>query len=242
MKKAVLMVVLLLAAGLWLNSCSRQEKPGKEEPVAKLAEPEQWAQAQKQNDIKSYDAYVSYYPDGPNAQKAKEALRKLWQAKDISVAQMQNLTAVIETNRGVIKFKFFQKDAPETCRNFIRLAESHFYDGLIFHRVVDGFVIQGGDPFGNGTGGPGYNVKAEFNNQKHLEGTVAMARSASPDSAGSQFYICLAPQPMLDGKYTVFGQVTEGMDAVHAIGSTRTGAGDRPIEPQVMKRVYIEGL
>jgi len=137
--------------------------------------------------------------------------------------------AVLETNKGVIKFKFYPKDAPETVKNFIKLAKKGYYDGLTFHRVVPGFVIQGGCPEGTGTGGPGYNIKAEFNDQKHLEGSVAMARAMDPDSAGSQFYICLDDQPRLDGQYTVFGQVTEGLEVVHEIG-----VGD------VMKKVYIE--
>jgi len=111
----------------------------------------------------------------------------------------------------------FPDSAPNTVANFIYLAKKGFYDGLTFHRVEPDFVIQGGDPNGNGTGGPGYHIKAEFNSRKHLEGTVAMARSDDPDSAGSQFYICLAPQPSLDGKYTVFGQVIEGMDVVKKI-------------------------
>ncbi|MCE5300718.1 MAG: peptidylprolyl isomerase [Spirochaetia bacterium] len=137
--------------------------------------------------------------------------------------------AVIETEKGTIKFTFFSNDAPNTCANFIKLAEKGFYNGLVFHRVVPGFVIQGGCPQGIGTGGPGYNIKAEFNGNPHLEGTVAMARSRDPDSAGSQFYICLADQPGLDGEYTVFGQVTEGIDVVHEI---RRG--------DVMTKVFIE--
>ncbi|MEI7541891.1 MAG: peptidylprolyl isomerase [bacterium] len=137
--------------------------------------------------------------------------------------------AVLETNKGVIKFRFFTADAPGTCENFIKLAVAKFYDGLTFHRVEPNFVIQGGDPSGNGTGGPGYNIKAEFNKNPHLDGTVAMARSNDPDSAGSQFYICLAAVPFLDGKYTVFGQVIEGLDVVHKIK-----IGDK------MKKVYIE--
>lgn len=120
-------------------------------------------------------------------------------------------------NGGTIKIEFYPDSAPNTVANFEKLANSGFYNGLTFHRVVDGFVAQGGDPAGNGTGGPGYKIKAEFNNRKHLTGTLAMARSQHPDSAGSQFYICLAPQPFLDGQYTVFGQVTEGMDLVKKI-------------------------
>jgi len=129
--------------------------------------------------------------------------------------------AVIETSRGVIKFSFYSEDAPNTVANFIKLAKSGFYDGTKFHRVEPGFVIQGGDPnskdddpSNDGLGGPGYAVKAEFNSRKHVEGTVAMARSQDPDSAGSQFYITLAPQPHLDNNYTVFGQVTEGLDVI----------------------------
>ena len=137
--------------------------------------------------------------------------------------------AVLETNKGVIKFKFFQADAPATCENFLKLTAANFYNGLTFHRVEPNFVIQGGDPSGNGTGGPGYNIKAEFNKNPHLDGTVAMARAQDPDSAGSQFYICLAAVPFLDGKYTVFGQVTEGLDVVHKIQ-----IGDK------MNKVYIE--
>lgn len=127
--------------------------------------------------------------------------------------------AVIETAKGTIVFKFFDEDAPKTAENFRALAGKGFYDGLKFHRVEKDppFVIQGGDPNGDGTGGPGYTIDAEFNPRPHLEGTVAMARSQSPNSAGSQFYICLAPQPFLDRKYTVFGQVVEGLDVVHQI-------------------------
>lgn len=134
-----------------------------------------------------------------------------------NMATTQFSQAVIETNKGTIRFKFFPEDAPKTVENFVTLAQKGFYDGLTFHRVVPGFVIQGGDPQGDGTGGPGYTIKAEFNSRPHLAGTVAMARAADPDSAGSQFYICLDRQPFLDGKYTVFGQVEEGMDVVQKI-------------------------
>jgi len=118
---------------------------------------------------------------------------------------------------GIIKIEFFPDDAPKTVENFITLAKKGFYDGLVFHRVEPGFVVQGGDPKGDGTGGPGYKVKAEFNKQQHVRGVVAMARSQDPDSAGSQFYITLAPAHFLDGKYTVFGKVTSGMNIVDNI-------------------------
>jgi len=123
----------------------------------------------------------------------------------------------IETEHGDILIELYADTAPNTVANFKALAGSGYYDGLIFHRVIDGFMAQGGDPDGTGMGGPGYKVKAEFNERKHVRGTLAMARSSDPDSAGSQFFICYGDTPHLDGQYTIFGQVTEGMDAVDAI-------------------------
>jgi len=163
-------------------------------------------------------------------------------AEDLTVADMEKLQAVIETNQGAIKFKFFPEQAPNHCRNFIKLAQSGFYNGLIFHRVIKGFMIQGGDPQGTGSGGPGWNVNAEFSDLPHLKGTVSMARAQDPNSAGSQFFICLEAQPRLNGQYTVFGQVTSGQEVVDKIGATPTGPGDRPLEPQVMKKVSIEEI
>ena len=127
-------------------------------------------------------------------------------------------SAVITMEKGgEIKIDFFPEDAPKTVENFVTLAKKGFYDGVTFHRVEPGFVVQGGDPKGNGSGGPGYKIKAEFNKQQHVRGVVAMARSQDPDSAGSQFYITLAPSHFLDGKYTVFGKVTSGMNIVDNI-------------------------
>jgi cyclophilin family peptidyl-prolyl cis-trans isomerase len=121
-------------------------------------------------------------------------------------------------NGGVISLDLFRSVAPITVENFIKLSNKGFYNGLSFHRVEPGFVVQGGDPNGNGSGGPGYSIKGEFTSEKkHLRGTVAMARSSDPDSAGSQFYICLAPAPFLDRNYAIFGQVTQGMDLVDQI-------------------------
>ena len=127
-------------------------------------------------------------------------------------------TGVITLENGSeIRVEFYPEDAPKTVENFVTLVKKGFYNGLVFHRVVPDFVVQGGDPDGNGTGGPGYTIKAEFNRQKHLRGTVAMARSQHPDSAGSQFYICYGPTPHLDGSYTVFGKVVSGMEHVDRI-------------------------
>ena len=127
-------------------------------------------------------------------------------------------TGVIALEKGgEIRLEFFPEDAPKTVENFVTLAKKGFYNGLNFHRVVADFVVQGGCPKGNGTGGPGYTVKAEFNKQKHVRGTLAMARSQDPDSAGSQFYICYGNTPHLDGQYTVFGKVVSGMELVDRI-------------------------
>ena len=125
--------------------------------------------------------------------------------------------ARIQTDKGDIVFSFFPNDAPNHSAAFIKLADAGFYDNLTFHRVEPGFVVQGGDPDGNGTGGPGYKLKAEFNGKPHLRGTVAMARSSDPNSAGSQFYICLDDARFLDNQYTVFGQMSDGFEALDQI-------------------------
>lgn len=130
---------------------------------------------------------------------------------------MSKVTGTIVTKYGPIKFKFYPKEAPKTVARMVELIQSGFYNGLTFHRVEKNFVVQGGDPNGNGTGGSGQKLKAEFNRRRHQEGTLAMARAMDPDSADSQFYITFGPQPHLDDNYTVFGQVIEGMDAVRQI-------------------------
>lgn len=143
--------------------------------------------------------------------------------------EAERLQARIATPHGDIVFAFYPKDAPTHVAAFVKLARAGFYDGLTFHRVEPGFVIQGGCPEGTGTGGPGYRLKAEFSERPHLQGTVAMARASHPDSAGSQFYICLEDARFLDRQYTVFGQVTEGLNAVQKVRP-----GDK------MERVAIE--
>ncbi len=130
---------------------------------------------------------------------------------------MKQIGVIALEKGGEIRLEFFPEDAPKTVENFVTLAKKGFYNGLNFHRVVPDFVVQGGCPTGNGTGGPGYTVKAEFNKQKHVRGTLAMARSQHPDSAGSQFYICYGNTPHLDGQYTVFGKVVSGMELVDRI-------------------------
>ncbi len=130
---------------------------------------------------------------------------------------MKQLAVITLDSGAEIRLEFFPEDAPKTVENFVTLSKKGYYNGLTFHRVVPGFVVQGGDPKGDGTGGPGYTIKAEFNKRKHERGSLAMARSQHPDSAGSQFYITYGPQPHLDGNYTVFGRVTAGMEHVDRI-------------------------
>ncbi|MFQ5561746.1 MAG: peptidylprolyl isomerase [Nitrospinota bacterium] len=146
-------------------------------------------------------------------------------------------TATIKTKHGEITLKFFPEKAPNHVKNFKKLAKAGFYDGTTFHRVIQGFMIQGGDPnskdsdkANDGMGGPGYTVKAEFNDLKHVRGRLSMARSSDPDSAGSQFFICQKDSLFLDRKYTVFGEVVKGLDVVDKIAAARKDARDNPLE------------
>jgi cyclophilin family peptidyl-prolyl cis-trans isomerase len=152
---------------------------------------------------------------------------------------MANQTATIETNHGTIELELFTDDAPETVANFAKLANDGYYDGLVFHRVIPDFMIQGGCPQGTGTGGPGYTFADEINHHKIVRGTLAMA-NAGPNTNGSQFFIVTAEAtPWLDGKHTAFGQVTGGMDVVDQIQSTATDARDRPVEDVRMEKVTV---
>jgi peptidyl-prolyl cis-trans isomerase B (cyclophilin B) len=147
--------------------------------------------------------------------------------------------AILHTNAGAVTVELFDDDAPKTVQNFRKLSADGFYDGLVFHRVISDFMIQGGCPEGTGTGGPGYTFEDEINDHKVVRGALAMA-NAGPNTNGSQFFIVTTDAaPWLDGKHTVFGRVTDGMDAVDAIEATPTGAGDRPIEPQTIERVEL---
>ena len=156
------------------------------------------------------------------------------------------MVTITMADGGVMKAELYPDIAPNTVNNFISLARQGFYDGLIFHRVIRGFMIQGGDPDGNGTGGPGYGIKGEFaqngvkNDLLHTAGVLSMARSMMPDSAGSQFFIMHKDAPHLDGAYAAFGKVTEGMDVVNRIAETQTDYSDRPLEDQVIKTVTVE--
>lgn len=150
-------------------------------------------------------------------------------------------------NGGIIKLALDASAAPNTVKNFLSLADKGYYDGLTFHRIIPGFMIQGGCPDGTDMGGPGYSIKGEFaangvkNPLKHKRGVISMARAMNPNSAGSQFFIMHQDAPHLDGQYAAFGQVTEGMDVVDAIAAVPTGYADRPIEPVRIKKVTLEG-
>ena len=146
-------------------------------------------------------------------------------------------TATIETSKGTITIELWNDVAPKHVENFQKLAKSEFYDNLIFHRIISGFMIQGGCPDGTGMGNPGWTVDAEFNDREHHEGVLSMARSQNPNSAGSQFFICLDRCPHLDGQYTAFGKVTDGIDVVREIGAVQTAQGDRPVEDVSMTTV-----
>ena len=156
------------------------------------------------------------------------------------------VVTITMTNGDVMKAELYPEIAPNTVNNFISLVQKGFYDGLIFHRVISGFMIQGGDPQGTGMGGPGYSIKGEFamngvrNDLKHTIGVLSMARSMMPNSAGSQFFIMHANAPHLDGQYAAFGKVVEGLDVVDKIASVRTGWQDKPVEEQKIQSMTVE--
>ena len=159
---------------------------------------------------------------------------------------MNPIVTIEMENGGVMKAELYPEIAPNTVNNFISLVKKGFYDGVIFHRVISGFMIQGGDPKGIGVGGPGYCIKGEFsgngfkNDLKHDRGVLSMARTMAPNSAGSQFFVMHENSPHLDGQYAAFGKLTEGYDVLDAIAAVRTDYNDKPRTPQVMKKVTVE--
>jgi len=153
---------------------------------------------------------------------------------------------IVMSDGGIIKIELYPEAAPNTVNNFISLANRGFYNGLTFHRIIPGFMIQGGDPKGDGTGGPGYSIAGEFkdngfqNNLKHTRGVISMARSQSYDSAGSQFFIMVADAPSLDGKYAAFGKVTQGMEVVDKIVGSQRDSNDKPLDPIVINKITVD--
>ena len=156
------------------------------------------------------------------------------------------IVSILMDDGKTIRLELYPDKAPITVENFLKLVKSGFYDGLCFHRIIPGFMIQGGDPKGNGCGGPGWSIKGEFrsngvpNDLKHVRGVISMARAMDPDSAGSQFFIMHADAPHLDGEYAAFGSVIEGMDEVDRIANTPTGFQDAPMEDIIMKKLSLE--
>ena len=176
---------------------------------------------------------------GSNTSQPKQS-ENTPQQTQADVNSKKNSVALFETSKGNFRIELFEDKAPQTSKNFITLANKGYYNGLIFHRVIADFMIQGGDPKGNGTGGPGYTIPDEFHRDlKHAEGVISMA-NAGPNTGGSQFFITLKATPWLDNKHAVFGKVIEGMDVVQAIGKVKTGAQDKPVEDVVIKKITIE--
>ena len=174
------------------------------------------------------------------------AAEKTETKEETNVDKTHPIATITMKDGGVIELELYPEIAPESVKNFISLANSGFYDGLIFHRVIAGFMIQGGDPDGRGTGGPGYSIKGEFsangvkNDLSHLRGVISMARAQAFDSAGSQFFICHADSQFLDGQYAAFGKVTSGLDVVDRIAKTTTDSRDKPYKDQIMETVRVE--
>lgn len=178
--------------------------------------------------------------NGKSIAEMKAGVEKVWDSfvfeKD---GKPVEYIVEFQTDIGKIVMEFYPDVAPNHVRSFLALSKVGFYEGTIFHRCIPGFVIQGGCPIGNGTGGPGYCVKAEFNKRPHVRGVLSMARAQPNDSAGSQFFVCVANTPALDNKYTVFGHVTQGMDVVDRIVSAQTDSRDKPLNPVKVNKVSI---
>ncbi len=199
------------------------------------------------NTVAAYEDYLSRFPDSRLRLLAVKALMNLLdpELQALTVEQMSAMKALVKTDYGVILIRLDPRKAPETCRNFIKLARSHFYDQTFFPMIVPGVLVQGGSPDGDLSGGPGYFIKAELNDLPHIPGAVGMAHGANPDTAGSQFYICLVKLPQRDGKYTVFGQVEQGLDAARELsyqdsaGPHGTPAPFRPLKPLLIKTIEI---
>jgi peptidyl-prolyl cis-trans isomerase B (cyclophilin B) len=182
--------------------------------------------------------------EGQQTEQKMEATAEVQtpESKSAPEAAMPSDTAnpqvILETDSGTIVLELFPKEAPVTVENFLKLVNQKFYDGLIFHRVIPGFMIQGGDPKGNGSGGPGWTIQGEFGARKHILGTLSMARTADPNSAGSQFFICVASAPHLDGQYAAFGQAIEGAEVAVKISTVPRDGMDKPLTPVHIKRAY----
>jgi peptidyl-prolyl cis-trans isomerase B (cyclophilin B) len=221
LKKISLLMALLTLTGMLVTGCSPKttgEDPPQEESATQ-------SEIEAETNTEEQSAELTGVPDPEKAHPVVS----------ISIQDF-----------GQVQLELYPEVAPNTVNNFISLAKSGFYDGLTFHRVINGFMIQGGDPDGKGTGGPGYSIAGEFsdngfeNNLKHTPGVISMARSNNPDSAGSQFFIMHKSSPHLDGAYAAFGQVTEGLDIIDKIAKVKTGMADKPQDEVIMQSVTVE--
>ncbi|HZN68234.1 MAG TPA: peptidylprolyl isomerase [Tepidisphaeraceae bacterium] len=175
------------------------------------------------------------------SQEGQKKERKTYDREpEMKIDQNKVYVARVETTAGPIVLELYPKQAPHHVNSFVFLAKEGFYDGVIFHRVIPGFMVQGGDPTGTGGGGPGYKLKAEFNETKHVRGVLSAARTPDPNSAGSQFFLMHGEAPHLDRQYTAYGKVVEGMETVDKIAQAPTGEGDRPTNPVSIKSIKIE--
>ncbi|MDQ3439992.1 MAG: peptidylprolyl isomerase [Planctomycetota bacterium] len=195
------------------------------------------AEAQPAAALAGADAASPQAADSGDVSKEKKQYPK---PPEMKIDKEKTYTATIETDAGTMVAELYPKLAPQTVNSFVFLAREGFYEGVIFHRVIPGFMIQGGDPTGTGSGGPGYSVPAEFNDTKHERGILSMARSQDVNSAGSQFFVMHDTYPSLDGKYTVFGKLTKGVETVDKIVTAPTGANDRPTNPVKIKKITID--
>jgi len=221
MKRAMLSVVVLCFAASLVMGCTKEP-----------AQEEQPAETETQTEAK-IPAEAEEKP-----QFSREGVDA------ITFAEGEKPHVKLETSLGTIVLELWPDVAPLHCKNFVYLTQNGFYDSLKIHRVISGFVLQGGCPLGNGSGGPGYTIEAEFSDNKHVKGTLSMARSQDPNSAGSQFFICLGPVPNLDGKYSVFGQAVEGMDVVDKFNHVKTkpnayGENSTPVEPLYVTKATL---
>jgi cyclophilin family peptidyl-prolyl cis-trans isomerase len=221
MHRIALGLLLLFAT----SSCQKHEQ------VATPAQPPAQPSTKPQADTQP-PSEPTNQPEIPMAKSYKEPA-------DQKIDANKKYTATIETDAGTMTAELYPKIAPQTVNAFVFLAREGFYEGVIFHRVIPGFMIQGGDPTGTGTGGPGYKLKAEFNDLKHDKGVLSMARTADPNSAGSQFFIMHDRSPHLDRQYTGFGKVTSGTDVIDKIATAPKGAQDRPNQPVKIKKITI---
>ena len=178
--------------------------------------------------------------DKDSSKESEPKMAKKYDAPaDQKIDANKKYTATIETDAGTMTAELYPKIAPKTVNSFVFLAREGYYEGVIFHRVIPGFMIQGGDPTGTGTGGPGYKLKAEFNDFKHDKGVLSMARTNDPNSAGSQFFVMHDRAPHLDRQYTAFGKATSGVDVIDKIAMAPKGAQDRPIKPASIRKITI---